>query len=307
MKILVTGANGFVGRSLCAHLTGCGHAVRPALRETVGDIGPDTEWGPALEGMEAVVHLAARVHSPGSPDSEYQRVNVEGTRRLAQAMAARGGMRLVFASTIKVNGEQTAPGRPFRPDDRPAPEDAYGRSKWQAEQILCGLSAQKGLGVTVLRPPLLYGPGVKGNLLSLMKAIRAGLPLPLASLNNRRSLLNVENFSHAIRRALEASPQGFATYLLSDGEDLSTAQLAAALARALGRTPRLLPCPPAWLRLAAGLAGRPGAARRLTDSLQVDNSAFCRDFDWQPPQNVTLGLEQMARHLLKSYTGQPLK
>ncbi len=302
MKIVVTGANGFVGRSLCAHLSGCGHEVRPVLRETVGDIGPETQWGPVLEGMEAVVHLAARVHSPDSLEADYQRVNVEGTRRLAQAMAAQGGIRLVFASTIKVNGERTEPGRPFRPDDDPAPEDAYGRSKWQAEQILCGLSAQKGLAVTVLRPPLLYGPGVKGNLLSLMKALRAGLPLPLASLHNRRSLLNVENFSHAIRRALEAAPSGFATYLLSDGEDLSTAQLAAALTRALGRPSRLLPCPPSWLRPAAGLAGRPGLAQRLTGSLQVDNSAFCQAFDWQPPQSVTLGLEQMARHFLKSYT-----
>jgi nucleoside-diphosphate-sugar epimerase len=304
--VLVTGANGFVGSALCEALAATAHRVRRAVRVArpglsdavaIGDIGPDTNWGPALKGVGSVVHLAARTHvlheTASDAQAEYRRINVEGTRRLAQMAAQAGVRRLVFMSSIKVNGEAT--GRPFTERDVPRPEDAYGHSKWETEQALAQVTAETGLEVAVLRPPLVYGPGVKGNFLRLMDTVARGTPLPLGSIANRRSLIYVGNLVDAIIKALDAPGAAGRTYLVSDGEDISTPDLVRALAQALGVRPRLLPCPPALLQFGAALAGKRAELARLTGSLQVDNTTLRRELDWRPRCTLAQGLAETAR------------
>ena len=304
--VLVTGATGFVGRALCEALVASGHQVKRANRTlqpglpdavAVGEIGPDTDWRTALEGVSRVVHLAARTHVlreiAADPSAEYRRVNLDGTRGLAQMAARAGVRRLVFMSSIKVNGEATE--RPFTEDDVPRPEDAYGRSKWETEQALARVAAETGLQVTVLRPPLVYGPGVKGNFLRLMDIVARGMPLPLASIENRRSLIYVGNLVDAIVKAIDTPCAAGRTYLVSDGEYVSTPDLARALARALGVRPRLLPCPPALLMLGAALAGKRAELARLTGSLQMDSAAIQRELDWRPRFTLAQGLAETAR------------
>ncbi len=304
--VLVTGANGFVGNALCEALIASARRVRRAVRVArpglsdavaTGDIGPDTDWRPALEGVGSVVHLAARTHvlheTAADAQAEYRRINVEGTRRLAQMAAQAGVRRLVFMSSIKVNGEATE--RPFTERDVPRPEDAYGRSKWETEQALAQVTAETGLEVAVLRPPLVYGPGVKGNFLRLMDVVARGTPLPLGSIENRRSLVYVGNLVDAIVKALDAPGAAGRTYLVSDGEDVSTPDLVRALAQALGVRPRLLPCPPALLQFGAALAGKRAELARLTGSLQVDSAALRRELDWRPRCTLAQGLAETAR------------
>jgi len=305
--VLVTGASGFVGRALCAALVSFGHRVRMAARApqpdlpgavAVGDIGPATDWRAALAGIDSVVHLAARTHvlreTAADPLGEFRRTNVGGSERLARAAAAMGVRRFVFLSSVKVNGESTA-ARPFTESDAPYPEDAYGRTKLEAEQALAGISAATGLEVVVLRPPLVYGPGVKGNFLRLMRLVARGLPLPLGAIRNQRSLVYVGNLADAIVKSLDAPQAAGRTYLVSDGEDLSTPDLVRGLARALGVKPRLLSLPPAALGLAATLAGKRAEFARLTGSLQVDSSRIRRELDWRPPFTLAHGLELTAK------------
>ena len=231
MKVLVTGANGFVGHAVCRRLVAEGWNVAGAVRRQttleagteprhIGEIGPDTNWDATLVGVEAVVHLAARVHvmedKAADPLAAFRRVNTEGTLRLAEAAAKAGVKHFVFMSSIKVNGEATAPGHPFRADDLVAPEDPYGRSKWEAEQGLAEISVRTGMVVTILRPPLVYGPGAGGNLRALMTFLGKGLPLPLGLVDNHRSLLGVENLADAVACCLKAEPQGCGIYLLRD-------------------------------------------------------------------------------------------
>jgi nucleoside-diphosphate-sugar epimerase len=304
--VLVTGANGFVGRALCEALVTSGRQVRRAVRAArpgdsgaiaVGDIGGATDWSAALEGAGRVVHLAARTHvlheTAGDPLVEYRRVNVEGTLRLAQQAARSGVRRLVFLSSVKVNGETTK--RPFSENDAPRPEDAYGVSKWETEQALVRAVAETGLEAVVLRPPLVYGPGVKGNFLRLMNLVARGLPLPLASIANRRSLIYIGNLVDAISGAIDLPRAAGRTYLVSDGEDVSTPDLARAIARALGVRARLLPCPLTVMKLGATLAGKSAVLARLTGSLQVDGSAIRRELDWQPRFSLAQGLAETAR------------
>jgi len=304
--VLVTGANGFVGRALCEALAASGHRVKRALRMAqpgapdavaVGDIGGDTDWRSALEGISSVVHLAARTHvlREAAADSlaEYRRVNLDGTRRLAQQAGQAGVRRLVFVSSIKVNGEITE--RPFTEDEAPRPEDAYGVSKWEAEQALARVAGETGLQVAVLRPPLVYGPGVKGNFLRLMSLVARGTPLPLSSITNRRSLIYVGNLVDAVIKAIDVPAAAGRAYLVSDGEDVSTPDLVRAIARALGVAPRLLPCPPAILRLVAALTGKRAELARLTGSLQADGSRARRELGWQPRLNLAQGLAATAR------------
>lgn len=298
-SVLVTGASGFVGLRLCARLAAAGHEVKAAVRREsaalaafapaarivrVGDIGPNTDWRVALAGVDMVVHLAARAHvmrdSASDPLAEYRRVNVAGSERLARAAAAAGVSRLIYMSSIKVNGEATV-NAPFRESDAPAPLDAYGRSKWEAEQALSRIAAETGLGVTVLRPPLIYGPGVKGNVARLLRWIERGLPLPFASIVNRRSLIYLENLIDATLAVMRHPAPG-RTYLVSDAHDLSTPQLIRALARGLDRPPRLLPFPPSLLRLAGACAGQPDAVARLVGSLQIDASRIGAELGWRP-------------------------
>ena len=304
---LVTGANGFIGRILCEALGASGRKVRAAVRApdpgspdavATGDIGPDTDWRAALEGVRDVVHLAARTHvlreTAAHPLAEYRRINVGGTEQLARAAAARGVRRLVFLSSVKVNGEQTGE-RPYAEDDAPRPEDAYGVSKWEAEQALSRVAAATGLEVVVLRPPLVYGPGVKGNFLRLMGLVARGAMLPLGAIANRRSLVYAGNLAAAILTALAAPQAAGRTYLVSDGEDVSTPELVRATARALGVRPRLVSTPPALLRFAAALAGRRAEYARLAGSLQVDSSRMRRELAWRPAFTLAQGLAQTAR------------
>jgi nucleoside-diphosphate-sugar epimerase len=303
--VLVTGANGFVGRAVCEALAVQGRRVRRATRTlapgasdvvAVGEIGPDTDWRAALDGVQCVVHLAARTHvlREQAPDAlaEYRRVNVEGTRALAEQAARAGVGRMVFMSSIKVNGESAD--QPYTERDAPRPEDAYGISKWEAEQALARVADTGHLEAVVLRPPLVYGPGVRGNFLRLLKLVARRMPLPLASLANRRSLIHVGNLADAVTRAIDAPRAAGHTYLLSD-QDVSTPDLVRALARALGVEPRLLPCPLTILRAGAVLAGRQADLARLAGSLRVDSSAARRELGWQPRVDLAQGLAETAR------------
>ena len=305
--VLVTGANGFIGRALCGVLAASGRRVRKAVRMpvpglpdavVVGDIGPDTDWRTALEGVSGVVHLAARTHvlreTATDPLAAYRKINVSGTERLARSAAAGGIRRLVIVSSVKVSGERTEE-RPFTEDGAPRPEDAYGVSKWEAEQALSRIAAETGLEVVALRPPLVYGPGVKGNFLRLMNLVARGVPLPLGAVDNRRSLIYTGNLAGAIVKALDAPQAAGRTYLVSDGEDVSTPDLVRGLARALGVKPRLLSLPLSALDLGARLAGRRAEFVRLTSSLQVDSSRIRRELDWRPPFTLAQGLEPTAK------------
>jgi nucleoside-diphosphate-sugar epimerase len=299
-RILVTGANGFAGRTLVAALLAENHFVTGAVRTgatapgtthyrevSVGEIGPDTDWRDALSEVGTVVHLAARVHQmrdkSGDPLKEFRRVNVAGTRRLAEQAAAAGARRFVLVSSIKVNGEATAPGAAFCETDKPAPQDAYGISKYEAELAAVELGRRTGLEIVVVRPPLLVGPGAKGNLSALANAIRKGRPLPLGALtDNRRSLLDVRNFASALILCATHPNAAAHVFLISDGIPVSTAQLAHHMGRSIGREPWLLPVPGKFIRLAARLLGKAAAADRLTGSLVIDDSKIRRLLGWKP-------------------------
>jgi nucleoside-diphosphate-sugar epimerase len=301
-RVLVTGATGFVGRALVAALLRQGWQVRATGRDEARipggceffklDFGADPDLARLVDGVEAVVHLAARVHVMGAGArelEEFRRANTVPTRRLADA-AARGGARhLVFMSSIKVNGESTGQ-RPFMESDVPSPGDPYAVSKLEAEMHLREVAAGSDLRVTMLRPPLVYGPGALGNFARLLAWIRAGRPLPLAGVTNRRSLLFVGNLCSAIAAALDRPPADARTFLVSDGEDLSTPELVRRIARAAGIQARLFNCPPVVLRLAAMAAGRAAELERLTGSLAVDTSRIRSELDWAAPHSVDEGL-----------------
>jgi nucleoside-diphosphate-sugar epimerase len=315
-RILITGATGFVGSALIPALQGR-HEIRAATRRApigsasgiawhaVGEIGPETDWSQALRDVDAIVHLAAHVHRPagGADPDEFHRINGAGTRRLAEAARSAGVPRIVFLSSVKVNGEAT--GRePFREDDVPRPEGPYAQSKWAAEQALAQISASGGPATIILRPPLVYGPGAKANFRALLRLCRLGLPLPLGAVDNRRSLLYLGNLVAAIERVLaEPVGGGCRTYLVRDGEDLSTAELVRRLGTALDRPAHLVKVPESWLRLALRAIGRGGAADRLLGSLTVDDSRFCRDFAWRPPFTVAQGLAVTADAFRRAAAG----
>lgn len=314
-RVLVTGASGFVGQAVCSSLLSRGVTVLAAARSELqpapgqgtvklSEMSGTTDWSKVLDGVDGIIHLAARVHvmkdSAADPWREYLATNVEATRRLAEQAAESGVRRMVFVSSIKVNGERTEPGRPFTPADQPAPEDAYGASKMLAEEALAEVAARTGLDVVVMRPPLVYGPGVKGNFLSLLKACRRRLPLPLGGIDNRRSLVYLGNLVDALLRGLDHPAAPGNVYLVRDGEDLATPQLVRRLSAALGVRPRLLPAPLRLMRLAAGVLGRSGAVERLAGSLQVDDRALRDDLDWAPPFTVDQGLTLTARWALGS-------
>lgn len=309
--ILVTGANGFVGTALCRYLENTGASVRGALRRRgqsqsqvdgvqyvqIGEIGPATDWVAALEGIEVVVHLAARVHvmteHASDPLAEFRAGNTAGTERLARLAADRGVRRFVYLSSIKVNGEATN-GPAFADGDVPHPQDPYAISKWEAEQALHHISAETGMEVVIIRPPLVYGPGVGGNFLRLMLLVRRGLPLPLASIANRRSLIYLDNLADVITLCANHPKAAGETFLVSDGEDLSTPELMTRLSRECGISCRLLPFPPVGLRLLGKLGGKSAEINRLMDSLQIDSSRIRKQLGWTPPYSVDQGLALTA-------------
>ena len=306
MKVLVTGASGFVGRALCEALLRHGQSVRGTLRQpdgklalvegiepiVVGTINAATDWKAALAGCDAIVHLAARVHvmddKSSDPLAEFREVNTEGTLNLARQAAQAGAKRFVFVSTIKVNGEGRE--EPYRETDTPAPEDAYAISKWEAEEGLHRIARDTGMEVVILRPPLVYGPGVKANFLRLMRMVERGWPLPLGAIRNRRSLLYLGNFVDAIRVCIEHPAAAGHTFLLDDGEAVSTPELIRAVAQALGRPARLLAVPMGMLEGAGALLGKRAAVERLTGSLYVDSSLIRSRLGWTPPHSMAEGL-----------------
>ncbi len=305
--ILVTGASGFVGRSLCDRLSReglrvrkvlrPGYSLRPGIDIAIDDIGPSTDWSAALEGVEAVVHLAARVHvmrdQSADPLASFRQTNVLGTERLAVAAARAGVRRFVFASSIKAMAERTL-ARPLTESDEARPEDAYGVSKLEAEQSLHKIAANSNMPVTILRLPLVYGPGVKGNFLSLLKLCARGIPLPIASIDNRRSLLGLDNLVSAVHRCLVDSRAGGNTYLLSDDDDISTPDLARRLSRFCDRRPRVIPFPLGILEYGCRVLGRYGAYQRLTGSLQVDSRAITAELGWRQGVSLNDGLRKTA-------------
>jgi UDP-glucose 4-epimerase len=258
----------------------------------VGNINAATDWQPALPGCNAVVHLAARVHvmndKAQDPLALYRATNTEGTLNLARQAAQAGVERFIFISTIKVNGE----GRdePYRESDAPAPEDAYAISKREAEQGLLQIAQDTGLEVVILRPPLVYGPGVKANFLRLLRTVERGWPLPLGAIRNRRSLLYLGNFVDAIRVCVEHPAAAGQTFLLDDGEAVSTPDLIRAVAHAMGRSARLLAVPVGVLELAGLLLGKRAAVARLAGSLHVDSSFIRSRLGWVPPYSMDAGL-----------------
>jgi UDP-glucose 4-epimerase len=309
--VLVTGATGFIGRAACAWLDEAGIAVSRAVRRppdsdaqsgssiAVGDIDGTTSWSAALNGVSHVLHLANRAHriNENAADSivEYRRVNVDGTRALAVQAAAAGVRRFVFVSSIKVNGETTAPGRPFRADDPPAPQDSYGQSKREAEDALRDVAVQSGMEVVIVRPPLVYGPGVKANFLNLLAAVSRGYPLPLARVRNARSMIYLDNLVDLLFTCMAHPAAPGRTFLVADGPPLSTPELVRGIAAALGRQPRLLPAPPWMLRLAGSVTGRRAAVERLLGSLVVHDTPTRRELEWHPPYTTAEGLAMTAR------------
>ncbi len=315
MKILVTGAGGFVGSALVQHIAQQGtHAPVAAVRATsaqglpapvhvVGDVGRDTDWSNALRGIDAVIHLAARVHvmreRAADPDAEFRRVNVEGTLSLARQAVDAGVRRLVFVSSVKALGETTVPGRPYRPGDALAPQDAYGRSKAEAEVSLREFGQHAGLEITVLRPPLVYGPGVQANFRALMRWLARGWPLPLGALqSNRRSMIALENLTGLLLLCAVHPAAANATFHASDGDDVSTAELLRRLGRALGRPARLVPVPARALIAAARVLGQGAFVDRLCASLQLDISATREQLGWSPPTSMDSALQGTAREFL---------
>ncbi len=306
----MTGATGFVGSSLVVRLAREGVEIRACVRRDnaelpkcvqvvrVGNLTAETEWSHALSGVDVVVHAAARVHvmqdAAADPLQEFRRVNVQGTLQLARQAAAAGVRRFVFISSIKVNGEATQPGHPFTADDVPAPMDAYGVSKMEAEQGLREMAAQTGMELVIIRPPLVYGPGVRANFHAMMRWLARGMPLPLGAIHNLRSLVALDNLVDLIVTCIHHPAAANQTFLVSDGEDLSTSQLLRRMGQALGEPARLIPVPPALLKLGAALLGKPAVAQRLCGSLQVDISKTRQLLGWRPPVSVDAGLKKAA-------------
>jgi UDP-glucose 4-epimerase len=313
---LVTGATGFVGAHLIPALQGAGWTVRAAVRSSagvalpedvdrvaVGDLAQAPDLRDALAGVDVAIHLAGRAHvvreTAADVDRIFRRVNVAATRHLAEQAAAAGVRRFVLLSSVKVNGERTGD-RPFTEADVPAPEDAYGRSKHEAEQALRAVAAATGLAVAIVRPPLVYGPGVKANVLRLLRLVDRGVPLPLGSVRNQRSLIGVWNLCDLIVACATHPAAAGETFLASDQRDLSMPELIRLIGHALGRPARLFPFPVTALRLAGRLAGQGDAVERLVGSLQVDSTKATRLLGWQPVVGVEEGLRRTGEWYLRS-------
>ena len=312
-KILITGASGIIGNALCNHLVTHDLDVIGAVRNSptapvlgvdyriVAELDSTTDWSTPLAGVNSVIHCAARVHvmcdHAQDPLTEFRRVNTLSTETLARTAAHCGVKRLVFLSSIKVNGESALLDAPFDQTSPTEPQDPYAISKWEAEQALARVSAETGLEIVVLRCPLVYGPGVKGNLLRLLQAVNCSIPLPFALTKNRRSLIYLDNLTNAIGTCLTHPAAAGKTYLVSDGEDVSTAELISLIAQALGKPSRLWPCPLGLMELAGMMTGKSDEIARLLGSLCIDSSKIRNELDWTPPYTLEQGLAETARWL----------
>lgn len=318
-KVLVTGANGFVGRATCTALADLNIPVRRAVRSLppeasppvpwhgahppsqeicrVGDIGESTDWSKALDGISVVVHLAAHVHvidkSFARAVSEFHRVNTAGTEQLARAAVRAGVRRFVYLSSVGVNGRSTN-GRPFTETDVPHPHDAYTMSKWAAEQKLRTIANDSALEIVIIRPPIVYGPGEPGNFVRLVQLVDSGLPLPLGAISGRRSLIYVRNLVNAIVTCAQHPGATGQTFLVSDGEDVSTLELICRIADALGRRTTLIPLPLGCLRVLGRLTGKSKQLNSLLGSLVIDSSRIRRELAWSPPCLMSDGLRATA-------------
>jgi nucleoside-diphosphate-sugar epimerase len=319
MKILVTGANGFVGHALSTHLAKLKHDVHAQVRVSnllsiqeqtsqyqcvreadLSEISARTEW---LADLDAVVHCAARVHqvheTAAHPLAAYREVNTLATLSLAKAASASGVKRFVFLSSVKVNGEFTLPGQPFT-SHQAAPQDPYGISKWEAEQGLREMAAKTGMEVVIIRPPLVYGPGVKANFLTMMQWLQRGIALPLGAISNQRSLVALPNLVDFISLCLTHPKAPNQTFMISDQQDVSTTELLRGLGAALNRPARLLPVPPSLLQAGLKMVGKGGIGQRLCGDLTVDASPATELLGWKPPLTVQQGLQLTADHFLES-------
>lgn len=308
--VLVTGANGFVGQPVCALLLANGYRVRAAIRAdksapegtesvVVGDIGPETDWTQAVQEVDVVVHLAARVHmmkdDATDPQALYRAINCDGAVRLAAQAQAAGAKRFIFISSVTVQGEGSGFDHPYRADDAPNPQTPYSASKIEAEQALSVLAQLTGLGLTILRPPLVIGPSAKGNLDLLIGMINRGIPMPIGRIKNRRSMLGVGNLASAIAFCTDHPGTIGGTYLLKDTEDLAVPELVRRMAQLLGKPALIVPVPVWLLRIGGLLLGRSNMIRRITGSLWV-NDAPLRTLGWQPPFSIDQSLAAMLAH-----------
>lgn len=310
-NVLVTGANGFIGRQFCARLNECGYLVKAASRNSdnqidvtehvqVNGIDCNTDWSYALKEVSVVVHLAARVHvmsdKSSNPLAEFRKVNVEGTLNLAEQAAKAGVKRLIFLSSIKVNGENTELNRPFTAEDIPKPEDPYGLSKLEAEQGLLKISKKTGMEVVIVRPPLVYGAGVKANFAMMLRLLKLGLPLPFGSVNNnRRSFIGIDNLVDFLMLCIHHPAAANQIFLVSDDEDISTAMLLKKLGEALGRPAKLINISTKILEVGFKLIGKKTFSQRLLGNLQIDIIKNKNLLGWEPLISVDEGFHQIVK------------
>ena len=303
--VLVTGASGFLGQTLSRRLRVDGYLVTAlsrhaptVLAEPWVQVQRYEDNATLLAGQDCVVHLAARVHVMNDavldPLAEFRAANVDLTLLLAQQAAQAGVRRFIFISSVKVNGEETAADRPFTAEDTPRPKDPYGVSKMEAEQALRSLAVQTGMEVIIIRPPLVYGPGVRANFEALIRVVAKGIPLPLGAIQNKRSLVALDNLVDLIACCVDHPKAGGQTFMVSDGEDLSTPGLIRRMAQAMDRPARLIDMPVWFLLLLGKLTGKSGAVQRLCGNLQVDISKTKAVLDWKPPIGVDEGLRRAA-------------
>jgi nucleoside-diphosphate-sugar epimerase len=310
-KVLVTGANGFIGAALTHKLCENGYDVRGIVRFkkrllnrnrrleifTIGEINDDTNWNDALKGIDVVIHLASLVHKPIDVSinslADYRRVNTMGTQKLAEMSAGAGARRLIFMSTVKVSGERTI-GTAFTENHLAQPQGPYAVSKWESEQALHNISDATGLEIVILRSPLVYGQGVKANFLRLLDMVNRNIPLPLSMVSNKRSMIYIGNLLDAIIRCIEHPDAVNKTFLVSDGQDVSTPELIRMIAGAMGKKARLFPCPAPLLKMIGKVAGKSDEIERLTGSLQIDTAKIRRELSWTPPFTMEQGLRMTA-------------
>lgn len=317
MNIVITGASGFVGQCLLSELLAARHRVTAVMRRRTDDVDPrvhlrivddfvgSQSLGPLLQGQEVVVHCAGRVHvmndSITDPLTEFRKINVEGTLNLARQAAQSGVRRFIFISSIKVNGEGTTIGAPYCADDQSAPADPYGISKVEAEHGLRALATETGMELVIIRPVLVYGPGVKANFLNMMSWLHKGVPLPFGAIQNRRSLVALDNLVDLIVTCIDHPAAANQILLVSDDEDLSTTELLRRMGVALGKPTRLLPVPSRLLEVGAAILGKQALAQRLCGSLQVDISKTRELLSWSPPVSVDEALRKTAQHFLEQH------